>query len=424
VADHPSLHEAASLDKRTPIMTGKRLRNYPRVIGIAIWVVFLFNLATHYYWEGGLGGVIGLDFVPNYGAGLLYWSDVEHMYDVPTQAQLQQELFSPMQLEGKVNVFSYPPHAALLYSLFTLLPLPAAFGVWSLLSIVLSAAAIYWIARTLLPQRLRQAGLDGWQLLIILGSFFPFVIGLYIGQNHAISLFLVTGIVLCTLSGREYAAGLLAGLLMYKPHLAIGFLILWLMRRQYRALASFAVVSAIWGGAVLLTRGIAPYQTYLREIPTLLNLPHVQGGPSEVTPYGMLITLLPAGIGQRISWLSTVFVGIGSLAFGWFLYRQRASFDLRPALALAVLLPFLIAPHILMHDLFLLLLMLLLVAQYSDSRRLVYAAIAVYLGGFVLFPLSHLIEVALWALLPLGLLVLFSQELPRQKGEPGGAPPG
>jgi len=169
---------------------------------------------------------------------------------------------------------SSPPYVAAVYSLFTLLPYSWAFFVWTIVSLMLIIIAVYWINKYLIREELLRAGLTHRQLLIVVLSFFPVVFGLNLGQNHALTFFLLTGIVIFSLTERWYLAGVFAGLLAYKPQFVIGFLILWVVWRQYKALAAFLLVVALWLLPVIVHYGFEPFLAYLNALPSLILLPY------------------------------------------------------------------------------------------------------------------------------------------------------
>jgi len=70
------------------------------------------------------------------------------------------------------------------------------------------------------------------------------------------------------------------------------------------------------------------------------------------------------------------------------------------------LLPILVSPYTLLHDLVILLPAFILWARYSRSTTLLYAAIMVYPGSFFLTLVSALTKVALIPLITLGVTIL------------------
>jgi hypothetical protein len=63
----------------------KRLRNYPKLFFIGIWITMLLNIFFHHGWSGAFGGVIGVDFISNYASGLQYKEDISNLYSIQSQ---------------------------------------------------------------------------------------------------------------------------------------------------------------------------------------------------------------------------------------------------------------------------------------------------------------------------------------------------
>jgi len=388
----------------------RRLRVYPRLVLLVFCVVQAFTVLFRQGWRGGLGQIIGLDFIILYTSGSLYRADIVHLYDFPTQLGVERLLIWPTALTGS-GPFSNPPFVAWGYSAFTHLPLVWAFFLWSVLALLFLFLAADLLVRYLTLPWLVRAGLTRSRLIIILLSFLPFFEGFQAGQNHVLTLLLVTGITVATLSGRWYLAGLLAGFLLYKPQFVLGFLIVWLIWREYKALASFTAVAVAWTGMVVVTHGFAPYMAYLGTIDQILWLPYTEGWPAYLltTPYGLLVTLLPQDWLPAILWFTRLLTVAASVGVAWFAYRCRnvSCSNRQPALVFALLYPFFATPYVLLHDLLILVpVFLLLSADREVAGRLLYAAIFTYFGGLVLLLLGQKLNVALFVLIPAGLLAL------------------
>ena len=385
----------------------KRFRNYPIIILITTWMIVAVNFATHTGWQGGFGQIIGSDFITLYSAGLLYQNDIQHLYDLNTQEAVQQSLIEPTQLSG-VNPFISPPYVALAYSFFTALPIFPAFITWSVISILMICLAIPLLLR-LVPEKSEGIKIPWIRMLIIILSFFPFLIGWQVGQNHTLTLLLITAILVSLFKNQSVLAGALAGFLIYKPQFAIGFLIVWLVWREYRALISFGCISAIWIAISLLHFGIPPYQQYFQISPLLLNLPYVDGFPGYllVTIYGFLATLLPsitAPILLNLVYPIMIICGAG-LALIAFSYRNRSLSERIPVIILAVLYPFLATPYVLFHDLLVLFPVFILWQQIPKSQSYFnFSVVLFYLGGLILPTSAYFLQVAIMAIIPLVVL--------------------
>lgn len=405
----------------------RRLRDYPRLIGAVLWAVWGLEVLLRHGWRSGLGPILGSDFITLYGAGLLYRWSPERLYDFRAQAQIQAALIAPTPYPG-LNPFISPPYVAMAYGLLTALPLALAYALWSGLTLgwVLHAT---WGLRRFLPEAVRAAGLSFPQMVILILSFFPFLAGWRVGQNHGLTLWLITGILLAQRAGHPGLAGLLAGLLLYKPQFALGFLILWAIWKEFRALTAFGAVAALWLGLSLWTGGAALYGAYLAQAQLLLSLPWVEGFPAiaMITPYGLLATFLPPAAQPALragSLAVLLLLGSGLALIARPLGKQP--FEVQaPAWMLALLYPILAFPYALIHDLLLLIPILALWAAVRPTQRLLYTAIAVYLGALVLPFLGVLTHLALPALLPMGMLLAMAREglIPPSDPSKGGSPP-
>jgi hypothetical protein len=385
-----------------PLLTPRRLRHYPRLIGAALWAAWGLELLLHRGWLSGLGPVLWSDVVVFYGAGWLDRYHPEQLYDFQAQRLAEQNLIWPTPLPG-LNPFTYPPYVALACQALTLFPYPIALALWMGLNLFLALHASRRLWR-LLPPALRSGPLPFPQFLVLVFSFFPFLVGWRVGQNHVLTLWLVVGILEMERAKRPFLAGVLAGLLLYKPHFALGFLILWAVRREWRALAGFGAVAGVWVGLDLALHGLARYGEYLVLNPTLMGLPKMEGFPAFalVTPFSLLINLLPAASRPLWAPLSGVWLLAGCLALAVWGLRHRG--EMTSAQMLALLFPLLIAPYTLLHDLLLLVPLAVLWATFRPSRCLLYTAVSVYLGSLFLPLLGTPLRLALPALIPVGVL--------------------
>ena len=395
----------------TGFLNQKRLRDYPRLFLTAMILVMAFNVILGEGWMGAVKQIIGCDFIVLYSGGQLYKEDITRLYDFQYQGDLQKKLISPTPFWG-IMPFTYPPYAAMALSPFSIFKLPFAFAIWIFLTLAATVLSAFWLHRFLTPGWLKQAGLTFSQLLILIFSFFPFVEGFQVGQNHGFTLLLITGIVIFTLTEKWYLAGFMAGLMIYKPQFIIGFLILWIVWRKYKPLAAFIITGLSWTGVFILKHGFVPIQAYLSSIPVILRMTFLQGEYLEVTPYGLLTSILPSSWWQGIlvfSQVLTIILGFG-LGYYAFIRRKQPLSNQKPALMLAILYPLLVAPHTLLHDLIILIPLFILWSSIERSRRLLYICISVYLLTLVLPPITHATGIALLGLIPVILAIILNRQ--------------
>lgn len=388
-----------------PIINPKRLRDYPRLMLITMWVILALNVIFRNGWLGAVRQIIGSDFITLYGAGIAYRTDLANLYNFASQAAIQQALIEPTPFAG-VNPYISPPYVAAFYSLFTFLPLSWAFILWNVVTLLLTFVAVHYLVK-LLPESLKS-NLGYWQLLIIVFSFFPFIEGFQAGQNHAITLLLITCVLFFTLSERWLLAGSMAGLMIYKPQMVLGLLIIWIVWRKYKALAAFAFIAILWVGFIFISKGSTPYLSYLNVSRDFIFLPYIQGFPGYLllTLFGLLATLFPIESLSAIYSISLFFSVILAIGIAWLAYKSRYIPILArtPIIVLACLFPLVATPYALLHDFVIVIPGFILWARYESSRYLLFTAIVIYLGSFLLPLLASLTHIALMSGLTLGLV--------------------
>jgi hypothetical protein len=397
-------------------MNNKRLRDYPRLILISCTMVLFFNLVLHRGWIGGLLGLLMWgDFVVYYAGGLIYRTDLSQLYNPVVQESTQLKLISPTVPPG-VTLYSYPPNAAQFHSLLSYIPLPISLIFWCILSIACIIIAAILIHRYLMPQRLIENGLSVLQLSILIFSSFAFIEGFAAGQMHSITLLIMVGILITTIKEKWFLAGLLAAALTYKPQFVVGFLILWLIWKNFYPILVFILFSMIWNGTVLITKGITPYLDYLQFVKNMVYLPYVKDGfPTAIlsTPYSLIASMISfkfATLWNQIYLLiSIVLIGL----FCWLTIKMRKQpiRNQNVVFAMVMILPILITPYALLHDLLLLFPVLFLLAiKPEQDRKALKIALIVYLAMLVLPLIGIPFKLALTGLIPLFILFYWGQQ--------------
>src|SRR4030065_2288255 len=183
----------------------KRRRDYPRLMLIATWLIILLNILFRDGWQGGLGQIIGGDFIMFYSTGRLYNEDPSKIYNYDQQAQIQQALASPTVLP-RLNPYMNPPYVAPIYSLLTALPLPWAFLTWTVSMIIFAFISVRLLI-VIVSDDIKTKGLNRTQLLILVLSFFPFIESLQAGQNSGLSLFLLSCLIYFIFKEKNFLFG-------------------------------------------------------------------------------------------------------------------------------------------------------------------------------------------------------------------------
>ena len=224
-----------------------RFLESPRATRIAVALLFAMALAFVLTLTSGEGpdtaaGRLGGDYPAFYAAGRIAASgDYDEVNDIERLALEEADLFPADEDEG-VLTWAYPPHVALLYRPLAALPYRASYTVHTLLMIAAYVGAAWllrrevpWVDRAFVPAL--AAGL----------AFYPMFRGIGAGQNTALTLLLLIGAWRASRSGRDGLAGLLLGLLLFKPQFALLGIAAWAIARRWRAVAAFvATAAATW----------------------------------------------------------------------------------------------------------------------------------------------------------------------------------
>jgi hypothetical protein len=291
------------------------------------------------------------DFTSTYvGATLLRQGHGAQLYDERLQAPLHSSLLAAGDQEGNLP-FVNPPGAALAAVPTTLLDLPAAYRVWSLLQLMLIGLGVAAAVRAAPWPRQTPRGvrLGTWALATAgAGAVSTLLLGQWDGL-------LTLGVGMAYWSWRRdraAAAGAWLGAVavLAKPHLFFGVAAFLVARRDRRALlgAGGAAVALVAVSLLLVgPQGIADF--------TRISL----GGTDRWPLAGLL-----GFTGLFGSWLGNTAAAHGLAALGSLAAlgggavlgarSRRAAAEFEPALAGTMALSLLASPHLLGHDLILL----------------------------------------------------------------------
>lgn len=391
----------------------RRLRDYPRMMLLVVWLILGINIGFRNGWIGYFGQVVGGDFIMFYSTGLLFREKADSIYDYESQLTTQQAIIAPTSLPG-LNPFMNPPYVAPIYSLLTILPLVWSFVGWTLLMIAFASMSVVLITM-LLPSRIKDKGLSSVSLFILTMSFFPFIESLQAGQNSGLTLLLMMCIVFFILKDKPFLTGISAGLLLYKPQYIFGFLIIWLVWKNYRAWLGFIMIAFAWIGTFYMLNGFETFQIYANLSEVFLLLPYIEGFPGYllVTLYGLFTTVFPQSYQTILYSITQAGFLLSCVLLAYFAYttRKNTSKARIPVITLAMILPLFATPYSLLHDLVILIPGFILWVIYDPNRELIIAAALVYLGTFMFTLISAVSQVALNSIIVISLFVAITLHL-------------
>ena len=274
----------------------------------------------------------GRDFVNVYTSGsLVLQGRLDLLYDVEAYQAFQSEL-----LGGglRFHLFSYPP-ATLLYAwLFALLPYPVAWIAW-----LAGTGALFMLAAR---PYLRDAGLPMWLAILAPASVVNLWAGHYGFLIGALWLFAWSN-----LARRPALAGMLVGLMVVKPHLALLMPIVLAWRRQWTAFAAATLTMLGLVGLSAALFGPSLWITYLTDTAEM----HAVMVDDVGTFFLMLMpTLTPALSILGVPVLAaTIVQAAAALGAIFLLLRHMPGDDRRDALATATA-TFIVLPYGFAYD--------------------------------------------------------------------------
>ena len=335
---------------------------------------------------------LGGDYPAFYAAGSIAADgDWSHLYEDETQQRAQEGLVDD---SGGFLYFAYPPPVAGAYSLLARIEYR-----WSyVLHTVLMGLALWGAVRAagrMIPAVGRQP-FAAFAVALVSYPLFRAVTG---GQNTALTLLLVVSAARYDRDSRPLPAGLMVGLLLYKPQFAAGLIVLLAIRKRWLSVAVSAVVGGtMWAfsAAVMGTDWLSVWWPRAAEFSSV----DAAVNSSNLISLAGALGHVAGGAGEVIGWFLAALLAI---ALVWFWSRRR---ELDPALfyELAVAAAVLVLPRPLFYEAGLALFVAGLAAGPRTVRWVALGAVATWVqpvsgGAGSSLPLTLLVAAAvLWAL--------------------------
>src|SRR5215472_1595734 len=221
------------------------------------WTVYWFSFVR--------GNLRGPDFFNFYAAAKLYvTSGGAAVYDIAMQRQAELQITGQDPSRFIVLPYFHPPYYTLLIAPLAFLDYRHAYYAMAAFNVVLVAALVVILVTTSLRVRGRAVLVAS----AMIAGFFPLFVTVLQGQSDLVVLVPLAGAYAAWAKGRYGTAGALSALALAKPQLLLLIPVLFIARRSWRALASFAGVLAGLGMLSIATFGVGPVLTYLSSIST------------------------------------------------------------------------------------------------------------------------------------------------------------
>jgi hypothetical protein len=280
------------------------------------------------------GGGLPTDFVNVWAAGrLVLEGHAAAAYDWPTHKAME-EVALGRPFDGYFG-WHYPPTFLFVAMGLALLPYTAAYLLWSFGTFVIYLAAM----RILTGER------TGWML----AAAFPAVLcNFVVGQNGFVSAALL-GAGLFFIERRPLLAGVLIGLLSFKPHLGILVPVALIAGGHWRVIVAASVAAALWAAVSVAAFGLETWQAFVANIghtsQAFLSDGWADWGKLQ-TAFGLTRVL---GGSEPLAWSVQAVVTLTAAASVALIWRGRADNEIKAAaLATAALLA---TPYLYTYDL-------------------------------------------------------------------------
>jgi hypothetical protein len=315
------------------------------VIGGVVWVVWIGSLATGGWYKDAEGTLVGSDHLAFYSAARCVYDGREAtMYDPKGLYDFQQSLIGGVS-SGTMR-YRNPPFYALVYLPTAGLSFYQSFLVWTAINLGLLVLSVFLLK----PAR-------PWRVVAWAVAFYPVFATISFGQNTMLSLAVFAGVYRLLSEGHKFAAGLVAGLLWFKPPLLIGLFVWWAFfpRRYLACWLGVGVAGLVLAAVsfVVLPDASRAFVETLRG-----NIGHGGEGPwNKHTPRAFFEMLLPEP--ERVEgqvpwqraavWGLTLAVVAVSVAVAWRVSRRTGA-PVAVMFPVAVFLSLWASPHALIYE--------------------------------------------------------------------------
>ena len=201
-------------------------------------------LATHAFFLWSVRGRIWRadpDFTVFYTAAKTLRAGLGlQLYESGTQRAVQQEFASDSDIRHGALPYIHPPFEALLFLPFTFLRYSSAFLLWNLLNLFFLAL----LARVLRDWVECLCAVPAWEIVAACLAFFPILANFHQGQDAILLLLMV--VLACRALDRRshFVAGCWLGLGVFKYHLILPLALILVIWNGRRLLAGFAAMAS------------------------------------------------------------------------------------------------------------------------------------------------------------------------------------
>ena len=327
---------------------------------------FAILLVSAVFWADKPPTVEKTDFSVTYiGSRMVYLGLGPKLYDLAEQRKLKRLLLP----DAEPLIYEHPPFEALLLAPLGALPYKTAYLIWGLINVAI------WLMLPYLLRPYAPAPRDDLGYLVLWLLFAPLGVALFQGQSSLLILLLYSITFIQLKCGRDFRAGAIFGLALFKFQFAIPFVLIFLLLRKWRFIKGFLATATALGVLSLVAvgwHGIISYIHLLLGITTHPDNSSYGAAIGMATVQGFVHALLGNVLSHAA--VSLIVAGVSTFLILWTAWRWRKAglaadgrtFDLMFAAAIVVSL--VTGLHMFTHDLSPLMLAMLLVAGHFPGR--------------------------------------------------------
>jgi arabinofuranan 3-O-arabinosyltransferase len=263
-----------------------------------------------------LGRLIDNDFIAVWAAGrLVLEGHPAAAYDWDLHRQV--EIMAAGRDFASYYGWHYPPPPLFIAAALASLPYLAAWAVWMAITLPAYVAAV----RAIIGERIG--------ILLALG--FPGVLwNISVGQNGFLTAALIGGTLVC-LERRPLVAGLLLGLLTYKPQFGVLFPFVLMIDGRWRVLAAASATAAALVIASILAFGLESWQAFFHWMPVTGEAVFAEGCANLMKMQSLLGVVRWLGGNMTAAWLAQGVLIVAALVGNMWLWRQPIRYEIKAA---------------------------------------------------------------------------------------------